>query len=284
MREYGLLGSNILDSTFGAEIEIKKVPARLVSGEETALVRSLEEKQPMPYVHPPYPIALGLRGKPALVNHIETLSNVSAIFEKGSEWYSRFGTEQSKGSKVITLSGKAAHKYTVEVPFGTTLERIVRDMGGGVSSGKKIKAVQVGGPTGAYFAADALDISLDYETMKEAGSIIGSGTVEILDGDSCAVEMTEAITSYLRGQSCGKCVFCREGTYQMADILRDISEHGGEPQDLDLLIELGQAMQTSCICSLGRTAPNPVLSSINLFRDEYDAHMKRKRCPMNSQT
>jgi NADH:ubiquinone oxidoreductase subunit F (NADH-binding) len=160
----------------------------------------------------------------------------------------------------------------------------VRDIGGGVSGGKNIKAVQLGGPTGAYFAADALDISVDYETIKEAGSIIGSGTVEIFDNDSCAVEMTKEITSYLQGQSCGKCVFCREGTYQMADILKDISEHGGEPRDLGLLIELGEAMQISCICGLGRTAPNPVLSSINLFRNEYDAHIKGKRCPINSQT
>jgi NADH:ubiquinone oxidoreductase subunit F (NADH-binding) len=280
MREYGLLGRHILDSTFNSEIEIKEVPVSFVSGEETALLRCMEEKQVMSSMRPPYPATKGFRDKPTLTNNLETLSNVSAIFQKGSQWYSGFGTERSKGTKVITLSGNVIHKYCVEVPFGTTLQSIVEDIGGGVSDGKNIKAVQFGGPTGNYFTGDSLDIHVDYETIGEAGSIIGSGTVEVFDSGSCAVEMTRDIISYIQTQSCGKCVFCREGSYQMSDILKDISEQMGKPQDLDLLIELGEAMKIGCICGLGQTAPNPVLSSIRLFRNEYDAHIKGKRCPI----
>jgi NADH-quinone oxidoreductase subunit F len=282
MRACTLLGQHILDSTFSSEIEIKEVPVSLVSGEETALLRCMEEKQVMPYVRPPYPATKGFEGKPTLIHHLETMSNASAIFQKGWQWYSGFGTEQSKGAKVITLSGNVVHPYTVEVPFGTSLRSIVEGIGGGVSNGKTIKAVQFGGPTGYYMTADSLDIPVDYEAIKQAGSIIGSGTVKVFNSDSCAVEMTTEIMSYLQTQSCGKCVFCREGTYQMADILKDISENRGKPQDLDLLMDLGEAMKIGCICGLGRTAPNPVLSSIRLFRNEYDRHIKEKRCPLNS--
>ena len=280
MREYGLLGHHILDSTFSSEIEIKEVPTSFVSGEETALLRCMEEKQVMSYMRPPYPATKGFGDKPTLINNLETVSNVSAIFQNGSQWYSCFGTERSKGAKVMTLSGNVIHKYSVEVPFGTTLRSIVEDIGGGVSGGKNIKAVQFGGPTGNYFTVDSLDIHVDYETIGEAGSIIGSGTVEVFDGGSCVVEMTKDVISYIQTQSCGKCVFCREGSYQMADILKDISEYMGKPQDLDLLIELGEEMKICCLCGLGRNAPNPVLSSIKLFRNEYDAHIKGKRCPI----
>jgi NADH-quinone oxidoreductase subunit F len=282
LREYGLLGNNILDSSFGCEIEIKEVQSSLVSGEETALLRSIEGKQVMPYIRPPYPAINGFADKPTLINNLETMSNVSAIFQNGSGWYASFGTERSKGTKVITLSGNAVHKYTVEVSFGTTLQGIVKNIAGGVSNGKNIKAVQLGGPTGCFFSADSLDIHIDYETIKEAGSIIGSGTIEVFDSDACAVEMTKDIISYIQNQSCGKCVFCREGSCQMSNILKDIYEYKGKAQDLDLLIELGEAMKLGCICSLGQTAPNPVLSSITLFRSEYDAHIKEKRCLVNS--
>jgi NADH-quinone oxidoreductase subunit F len=281
MREYRLLGQNILDSNFSSDIDIKEVPSSFVSGEETAILRCLEEKQVMPYLRPPYPAHRGLAGKPTLINHLETMSNVSAIFQNDSQWYSGFGTEKSKGAKVITLSGNIVHPYTVEVPFGTTLRSMVEDIGGGVSKGKKIKAVQFGGPTGTFFTPDALNIQMDYETIGEAGSVIGSGTIEVFDNDSCAVEMTKNIISYIQTQSCGKCVFCREGSYQMSDILGDISEHLGKPQDLDLLIEIGEAMKIGCICGLGRTAPNPVLSSVKLFHNEYEVHIKEKRCPLS---
>jgi len=282
MSEYSLLGDNILDSTFSSEVEIKEVTASFISGEETALLRAIEEKQAMPYIRTTYPAVYGFEGKPTLINNLETMSNVSAIFQNGSDWYSGFGTERSRGTKVITLSGNVVHKYTVEVPFGTTLQSMVTDIGGGVPNGKDIKAVQFGGPTGAYFYTDSLDIPVDYESMEEAGSIIGSGTVEVFSSDSCAVEMARDVISYIQTQSCGKCVFCREGSYQMSDILEDISKNVGKPQDLELLIELGEAMKLGCICGLGRTAPNPVLSSIRLFRRDYDAHIKEKRCPIDS--
>ncbi|HEY78205.1 MAG TPA: NADH-quinone oxidoreductase subunit F [Dehalococcoidia bacterium] len=283
MREYSLLGDNILGSNFSCEIEIKEVPSSLVAGEETALIRCLEGKQAMPYVRPPYPAVSGLYEEPTLINNLETMANVSAIFQNDAEWYAAFGTEQSRGAKIITLAGDVVHKYTVEVTFGTTLKSIIDAIGGGVSNGKKIKAVQFGGPTGAYFAADSLDIRLDYESVREAGSIIGSGTVEVFDSDSCAVEMTRDVISYLQTQSCGKCVFCREGSYQMSDILQDIADGKGEPKDLDMLTELGEAMKIGCICSLGRTLPNPVLSSMRLFDSDYAVHIKEKRCPSNGQ-
>jgi len=281
MRKYSLTDNNILDSNFSSEIEIREEADSLVSGEETALLRSIEGKQAIPYVRTVYPAISGLYGQPTLINNLETLSDVSAIFQKGPEWYSGFGTEQSRGTKVVTLSGNVAHKYTVEVPFGTTLQSVVMGIGGGVPNGKNIKAVQFGGPTGAYFNADSLNIGIDYETMEEAGSIIGSGVVEVFDSGSCAVEMARDVSYYIQTQSCGKCVFCREGSYQMYDILKDISEYKGRPQDLDLLAELGEAMATGCICGLGSTAPNPVLSSIKLFSDDYEAHIKDKRCPVN---
>jgi NADH:ubiquinone oxidoreductase subunit F (NADH-binding) len=237
----------------------------------------------MPYIRPPYPATSGFAGKPTLINNVETLSNVSAIFQKGPEWISSFGTEQSRGTKVITLSGSSLHKYTVEVPFGTTLKRIVKDIGGGVSEGKTIKAVQLGGPTGIYFDADSLDIPVDYGMIKEIIFIIGSGTIEVFDSDSCAVEMTRDNISYIQTQSCGKCVFCREGSYQMSEVLKDISEQMGKPQDLDLLMQLGEEMKTGCNCGLGQTAPNSVLSSIKLFRKEYETHIKEKRCPIRDE-
>ncbi|MFC2069701.1 NADH-ubiquinone oxidoreductase-F iron-sulfur binding region domain-containing protein [Chloroflexota bacterium] len=281
MREYSLIGGNILDSDFSVEIEIREEADLFVSGEETALLRSIEGKQALPYIRTVYPAVSGLYNKPTLINNLETMSGVSAIFQNGPEWYSGFGTEQSKGTKVITLAGSVVHRYTIEVPFGTTLRSIIAYIGGGVPDGKNIKAVQFGGPTGVFFTADSPDISVDFESMEKAGSIIGSGVVEVFDSACCAVEMTRDIIQYIQTQSCGKCVFCREGSYQTYDILKDISENGGKPHDMDLLFELGEAMMTGCICGLGSTAPNPVLSSIRLFSDDYDAHIKDKRCPVN---
>ncbi len=279
MRGCGLLGENILDSNFKCDIEIKEIEASLVSGEETALIRSLENRQAMPYLRTAYPAVSGLEGKPTLINNVETMSHVSAIFQNSAAWYSGIGTEQSRGTKIITFSGNVAHRYTVEIPFGATLRTIVADIGGGTLDGKNIKAVHFGGPTGCYLAGDSMDISIDYETLSEAGGIMGSGTLEVYDSDSCAVEMARDVMSYLQAQSCGKCVFCREGTYQMLDILNDIAENRGKPEDLDMLLELAEGMKTGSICGLGRTAPLPVLSSIELFRGDYEAHIKEKKCP-----
>ena len=282
MREYSLLGNNILDSTFCSEIELREIKASLVSGEDTAILRFTEGEQAMPFISKGYPTINRVAGKPALINNLESLSNVSAIFQNSAEWYSGFGTETSKGTKIITLSGDITHKYTVEVPFGTTLLSIVENIGGGAPDGKSVKAVQFGGLTGAFFAANSLNVPIDYESMKQVGSIIGSGTVRVFDSDSCAVEMTRDITSYIQTQSCGKCIFCREGSYQLTDILQDIAENRGKPQDLELLLELGEAMKIGCICSIGQTAANPVISSIKLFRSDYDTHIQEKRCPMGN--
>jgi len=281
MRQYNLLGRNILGSNFSAEMEVKELSACLVAGEETALLCALEERQAIPYLRTTYPATGGYKNRPALVNNIETLSGVSAVFQNNPEWASGIGTEKSRGTKVVTLSGRIARKYTVEVPFGTTLRTLVQDIGGGVADGKDIKAVQFGGPTGAYFSGGSLDTPVSYEAMEGADSIIGSGTVEVFGDDTCAVEMARDAISYIQTQSCGKCVFCREGSLQMSQILADIADNRGSPRDLDLLTELGEGMKTGSICGLGQTAPAPVLSSIKLFRSDYDAHIKEKRCPAN---
>ncbi len=273
MRDYGLLGDNILDSDFNCNIEIIEVESSLVSGEETALIRSLENKQAMPYLRPPYPAVSGYNGNPTLVNNAETLANVSAIFQSDAALSSTADT------KIITLAGDIAHKYTVEVPFGTTLRSIVTDIGGGTSSGKDIKAVQFGGPTGRFLAVHSLDIPVSYESTNEVGGIMGSGTIKVFAGEFCTVEMARDLMNYLQAESCGKCVFCREGTYQISDILNDIAGGKGRPEDLEMITEICEGMKSGSICGLGRTAPNPVLSSIKLFRDDYEVHIKEKKCP-----
>lgn len=278
MRDYGLLGENILDSEFGCDIEVEEVASALVAGEETALIRALEGKQMMPYLRTVYPAEKGFNDKPTLVSNAETLSNVSAVFQNNPEIISGIGIGKSRGTKVITLCGDVINKYTVEVSFGTTLRTLVEDIGGGVAGGKDIKAVRFGGPTGSFFTGDSLDTPISYETMAEADAIIGSGTIVVYRGDCCAVEMTRDAMSYLQAESCGKCVFCREGTYQFLDILNDIADNKGKETDLDLLGEIAEGMKTGSICGLGRTVPVPVLSSLKFFRSDYEAHIKEKRC------
>jgi NADH-quinone oxidoreductase subunit F len=278
MRDYGLLGENILDSEFGCDIEVEEVASSLVAGEETALIRALEGKQMMPYLRTVYPAEKGFNDKPTLVNNAETLSNVSAVFQNNPEIISGIGNGKSRGTKVITLCGDVINKYTVEVPFGTTLRTLVEDIGGRVAGGKDIKALRFGGPTGSFFPGDSLDTPISYETMAEADAIIGSGTIAVYNGDCCAVEMTRDAMSYLQVESCGKCVFCREGTYQLLDILNDIADNKGKETDLDLLGEIAEGMKTGSICGLGRTTPAPVLSSLKFFRNDYEAHVKEKRC------
>ena len=267
MRGYGLLGDSVLDSPFTFDIEIKEIGSSLVAGEETALIRTIEGRQAIPYLRTDYPAVSGLAGKPTLVNNAESFSHVSAIFQNGAE--------AVRDTKVITLTGDVAHKYAVEVPFRTKLRTVVTDVGGATD----IKAVQFGGPTGRYFNVDSLDMPIDYESMEKVGGIVGSGTVKVYNNSHCAVEMVKDAMAYLQAQSCGKCVFCREGTYQMQDILNDISEGKGKPEDIDMLLELAGGMQAGSICGLGRTASNPVISSIELFRGDYDAHIKGKKCP-----
>ena len=279
MRDCALLGENILDSGFSCEIDIKEVVPSLVSGEETALLSSLEGKQAMPYLRGNHFDVLGLDGKPTLIDNVETFANVSAILQKGAEWFSEIGTAASTGTKVMSLSGAIVHPCTVEVPFGTTIGAIIQEIGGGVPDGLALKALQLGGPTGAYLTADDLDLVVDYDALGAEGFIMGSGTVTAIAGDTCAVEMAENAMSYVQNQSCGKCVFCREGTLQISEIMKDIVQGKGNAQDLNLLVELGEAMKVSSICDLGRNAANPVLSSMKLFQCEYDAHIKEKRCP-----
>jgi NADH:ubiquinone oxidoreductase subunit F (NADH-binding) len=282
MREYNLLGDNILDSDFSCDIEIKEIPSSLVAGEETALIRFLEGRQMMPYMRPPYPAVSGLQGKPTLINNVETFANVSAVFQNGAAWYTDIGTERSRGTKIITLTGSVVNRCVVEVPFGATLREIVGDIGGGVINGNGIKAVRVGGPTGLFFSEEQLDIPVDFDTIAEAGGIVGSGTIEVFESNTCAVEMARDAVAYLQAESCGKCVFCREGSYQMADILNDICGNQGKAGDIDLLNEIARGMKEGSICGLGRTAPNPVLSSLGLFRGDYDAHISGKGCPVKN--
>jgi NADH-quinone oxidoreductase subunit F len=280
MLDYSLLGENILDSGFDCDIEIREVAPSLVLAEETALLCSLEGRQAMPSLRGNHCCAMRSEGIPTtLINNVETFANVSAILQKGADWFSGTGTAASTGTKVMSLSGAVVHPYTVEVPFGTTIGAIIQETGGGVPDGLAVKALQFGGPTGAYLTPDDLDLVVDYDALRAEGFIMGSGTVTAIASDTCAVEMAENAMSYVQTQSCGKCVFCREGTLQMSEIMRDIVQGKGNAQDLNLLVELGEAMRVSCICDLGRSAANPVLSSMKLFHHEYDAHIKEKRCP-----
>ena len=222
------------------------------------------------------------RDKPALVDNAETLTNVSAIFQRGVEWFSAAGTDSSKGSKVVTLSGTVVHGYTVEIPFGSTLGDIVHNAGGGLPNSGSVKAVQVGGPTGMYLSTRDLSRDLGFDCFATAGSFAGLGSIEVIANGTCAVEVMDSVMSYTQAQSCGKCVFCREGTLQISQILYDVARGEGGVGDLDLLVELAEAMKVSSLCDLGKSAARAVLSSIELFRHEYDVHAREKRCPLKS--
>jgi NADH-quinone oxidoreductase subunit F len=271
MRESNLLGNRILDSGFSAEIILKEVPSCLVAGEETALIRSLENKQAKPFIRPPYPAAAGLKNRPTVVNHLETLADAALILQQVPEWVHPPGTEQSRGTKIITVCGDVSQSCTLEVPLGTTLRSIIEKSGATVTD---IRAVQVGGPTGTFLTAGSLDLPFDFESLKQAGAIMGSGTIEVFSGSRCMLQAAAEKMVYLHEQSCGKCVFCREGTYQMADILADMVEYKGKSPDLELLFKLGKLMQQGSICNLGKNAPAPVLSSLNLFKEDYAEHLK----------
>jgi NADH-quinone oxidoreductase subunit F len=288
MRGRGLLGEDILGAGLSCDIEVEPIAASLVAGEETALLRALETRQALPYLRPPYPVVKGLHGRPTLIDSAETLANVSAILQGHPAAMAHPGTPASPGTKMVTVWGGASsgqardcgtsHGRTVEIPFGTTIRAAVEAIGGFSPGDPGVKAVQFGGPTGRFFAGSSLDTPITYEDMGAAGSIIGSATIEVLSSGSCAVEMARDAMAYLRDQSCGQCVVCREGTYQMAAILDDIAEFRGEPQHLELLLELGEAMKAGSICGLGKTARAPVVSSIELFAEDYKAHIDDKRC------
>jgi len=277
--EKGYLGDNILGSGFSFHVEIREGAGAFVCGEETALIASIEGKRGMPRFKPPFPAQKGLWGQPTSINNVETLANVSRIFSEGSDAFSKCGTEESKGTKVFALAGKVKRGGLIEVPMGISISDIVFDIGGGISSGKSFKAVQTGGPSGGCIPASMADIPVNYESLKEVGAIMGSGGLIVMDEDTCMVDVARFFLRFTTEESCGKCTFCRIGTYQMLSILDRICRGKGEPGDIEKLENLGEKVITGSLCGLGQTAPNPILTTIKYFRDEYEAHVFEKRCP-----
>ena len=279
MEKYGLLGENIMDSGFSFHVKIKEGAGAFVCGEETALMASIEGNRGMPRPRPPFPAQSGLWGKPTNINNVETWANVSAIMQKGPDWYAGYGTEKSKGTKTFSLVGKVNRTGLIEVPMGIKLREIIEGIGGGIPNGKTFKAIQTGGPSGGCLPASFLDSPVDYESLAAAGSIVGSGGMVVMDEDTCMVDVARYFLTFTQLESCGKCIQCRWGTKQMLDILEDIVNGKGREGDIDLLLELGDAVKNGSLCALGGTAPNPVLTTIRYFRDEYEAHINEKRCP-----
>jgi len=279
MEKYGLLGENILGSGFKFQLHIKEGAGAFVCGEETALMASIEGSRGMPRSRPPFPAQSGLWGKPTNINNVETWANVSAILQKGSDWYASYGTEKSKGTKTFSLVGKVMRTGLIEVPMGISMREIIEGIGGGIPGGKTFKAVQTGGPSGGCLPASFLDSPVDYESLASAGSIVGSGGMVVMDEDTCMVDVARYFLTFTQLESCGKCIQCRWGTKQMLDILEDIVNGNGRDGDIELLLELSEAVKNGSLCALGGTAPNPVLTTIRYFRDEYEAHISEKRCP-----
>lgn len=277
-RELGLLGENILGSDFSFDIDIRIGAGAFVCGEETALMESVEGKRGEPRQKPPYPVQSGLFGKPTVINNVETLGNVAQIILKGAEWFSSIGTEKSKGTKVFALAGDIVHKGLIEVPMGTTLGEILFDVGGGIPRGKLFKMAQTGGPSGGCLTAEHLNTPIDYESLTRLGAIMGSGGLICTDEDTCMVDMARFFMDFVQDESCGKCVPCRIGTRRMLEILERITRGEGKEGDVELLIELGNVIKDSALCGLGQTAPNPVLSTIKHFRQEYDEHIRKEYC------
>jgi NADH-quinone oxidoreductase subunit F/NAD(P)H dehydrogenase (quinone)/NADP-reducing hydrogenase subunit HndC len=278
-REYGLLGEDILGTGFSFDIEIYQGAGAFVCGEETALMRSIEGKRGMPRPRPPFPAHQGLWEKPTILNNVETLANIGQIILNGGDWYSSIGTESSKGTKVFALSGDVNNIGLVEVPMGTSLRTIVYDIGGGIPGKKKFKAVQLGGPSGGCVPEQCLDTPVDYEAIAKVGAIMGSGGAIVMDQNTCMVDMARFFMDFVQDESCGKCTPCREGTRRQLQLLEKICAGKGEPEDLATLEELSDTIKETALCGLGQTGPNPVLSTLRYFRDEYEAHIFEKRCP-----
>ena len=278
-KEQGLLGDNIQGSDFSFNISIREGAGAFVCGEETALLMSIEGKRGMPRFRPPFPAQKGLFGKPTSINNVETFANVPRILHQGASAYSSLGTEESKGTKVFALAGKIKRGGLIEIPMGTTINEIVFEVGGGISTGKPFKAVQTGGPSGGCIPASLGDTPMDYESLKKIGAIMGSGGLLVMDEETCMVDVAKFFLTFTKEESCGKCTFCRAGMYQMHKILERITEGEGKEEDLDTLEDLADKIKAGSLCGLGQTAPNPVLTTIRYFRDEYDAHVKEKRCP-----
>ncbi len=278
-REIGVLGNNIFGTDFCFDIDLRLGSGAFVCGEETALLASIEGQRGEPRPRPPFPAVKGLFGKPTLLNNVETYANVCQIILKGPEWFASMGTEKSKGTKVFALGGKINNTGLVEIPMGTTLREVIYDIGGGIPNGKKFKAAQTGGPSGGCIPAEHLDIPIDYDNLISIGSMMGSGGMIVIDEDNCMVNIAKFFLEFTVDESCGKCPPCRIGTRRMLEILNKITSGKGEPEDLDRLEKLAINIKNSALCGLGQTAPNPVLSTLRYFRDEYEAHIFEKRCP-----
>ncbi|QSQ09503.1 NADP-reducing hydrogenase subunit HndC [Koleobacter methoxysyntrophicus] len=281
-REKGLLGKDIFGTGFNFDVELRLGAGAFVCGEETALLASIEGRRGEPRPRPPFPANEGLWGKPTLINNVETFANIPPIILNGWEWFASIGTERSKGTKVFALAGKVNNTGLVEIPMGTTLREVVFDIGGGIPNGKKFKAAQTGGPSGGCLPAELLDIPIEYDTLIQAGSMMGSGGMIIMDEDTCMVDIAKFFLQFTQDESCGKCPPCRIGTKRMLEILERITTGKGKEGDIELLEKLAKNIKASALCGLGQTAPNPVLSTIRYFRDEYEAHIKEKRCPAGS--
>ena len=278
-REAGFIGESILGYNFDFDIKIRQGAGAFVCGEETALIMSIEGRRGMPRFRPPFPAQSGLWGKPTTINNVETLANVPWIILHGADTYNTYGTEKSKGTKVFALAGKVAHGGLIEVPMGITLREIVFDIGGGTSTGLEFKAIQIGGPSGGVIPASLADTPVDYESVTKTGAIMGSGGLIVMDESSCMLDIAKFFLNFTQAESCGKCTFCRVGTLRMLEILQRITEGNGKEGDIELLEELAQNIKRASLCGLGQTAPNPVLTTIKYFRDEYEAHIYEKKCP-----
>ncbi|NMB30161.1 MAG: 4Fe-4S binding protein [Clostridiales bacterium] len=277
--EYGLLGKNLFGTDFNFNVEIRLGAGAFVCGEETALITSIEGNRGEPKPRPPFPAQKGLFGKPTILNNVETYANIPQIILNGVDWFKSMGTEKSRGTKVFALGGKIHNTGLVEVPMGTTLREIVEEIGGGIPDGKTFKAAQTGGPSGGCIPASHLDIPIDYDNLIEIGSMMGSGGLIVMDEDDCMVDIAKFFLEFTVEESCGKCVPCRIGTKRLYELLEKITSGNGVPEDLDRLVTLSEYIKQNSLCGLGQTAPNPVLSTLRYFRDEYEAHVNQKQCP-----
>jgi NADP-reducing hydrogenase subunit HndC len=278
-RKFGLLGKDIFGSGFDFDVEIRVGAGAFVCGEETALMASIEGERGEPRPKPPYPSDSGLWGHPTVINNVETLANICPIILNGADWFASIGTERSKGTKVFAVAGKINNTGLVEVPMGTTLRQIIYDVCGGIPNGKKFKAAQTGGPSGGCIPAEHLDTPMDYENLARVGSMVGSGGLIVMDEDTCMVDIARFFLDFTKDESCGKCTPCRIGTKRMLEILNRITRGAGEEGDLENLETLAAHINQTALCNLGQTAPNPILSTLRYFRDEYEAHIREKRCP-----
>jgi NADH:ubiquinone oxidoreductase subunit F (NADH-binding)/(2Fe-2S) ferredoxin/Pyruvate/2-oxoacid:ferredoxin oxidoreductase delta subunit len=277
-REHGLLGEKILGTDFHFDIEIREGSGAFVCGEETSLIHSIEGESPEPRQRPPFPAQVGLWGYPTVINNVETLANVPAIISRGADWFSGIGTETSKGTKIFSLVGKINNTGLIEVPMGITLREIIYDIGEGIPGGKAFKAVQTGGPSGGCIPSSLIDLPIDFESLKEVGSMMGSGGMIVVDEETCMVDFAKFFIQFTNDESCGKCTTCRDGSEALLEVLTRISKGEGQEGDLDFLEELSLTIKEASMCGLGTTLPNPVLSTIKYFRDEYIAHIEEKRC------